>query len=66
MIPTTGYDVAWKMGEQWVLLTLRSPRETRLEPMAVYFPREGSTRYQYRVRRKPQSAQAASVKYLES
>ena len=41
-------DVCWKMGEQWVLVTARSPREMRhARLMATYHPRIGTTRFQY-------------------
>ena len=46
-------DVAWKMGDRWVILTERSPREMGREPMAVYYhPAEGR-RFQYLCKHRP-------------
>jgi hypothetical protein len=49
-------DTAWKMGDQWVLVTDRSPREMERKPMAIYYPRQGSNYFQYLMDRKPRHA----------
>lgn len=49
-------DVAWKMGERWVLVTGRSPREMGKEPMAIYYPKQGPRRFQYVMDRRPRNA----------
>lgn len=55
-------DTCWRASPEgatktiWYLLTLRGPREMRLEPMGIYFPRSGPTRYQYALARRPKGA----------
>ena len=54
---STRKDVCWKdpyaRKLAWVWFTLSPPSKTRLEPSAVYWPRQGPRRFQYRVARRP-------------
>lgn len=54
MTPTG--DKCWRYNGGWTLVTPRSPREMKLEPMAVYYPRFSEVLFQYRVERKPKGA----------
>ena len=59
-------DVAWKLGDKWVLLTERSPRDMDgKEPMAVYYPVVGNRRFQYVMDRRPRGSQTAPLRFLE-
>lgn len=47
-------DLTWRMGDVWVLLTDKSPREMGREPMSIYYPPNAPRRFQYVCAKKPQ------------